>query len=149
MFSRRDMRRLCVNHYTDVKKHVSLRECNDFPMLDMPTPPAVRYGKNLKTLLELRKMSVADVANAAKVQPKQIYNLMSASHDHRIKGMEKIANVFGLSAWQMLAVDFSESPAPIKQVLALLEAFSAAGEAEQAAIMQVALMASGKALPAA
>jgi transcriptional regulator with XRE-family HTH domain len=83
-------------------------------------------------------MSVAEVAAAARVIPKQVYNLLNESHDPRIKGLEKVARVFGLSAWQMLAVDLTLKPAENKRILSLLENFSAADEAGQETILKVA-----------
>ncbi len=90
-------------------------------------------------------MTVAQVAERARVIPKQVYNVLNVSHDPRIKGLEKVANVFGLTTWQMLATDLTTKPAENKQILMLLELFSDASEAGRAAIMQVAEMAAGRA----
>lgn len=113
-------------------------------MQKQPISPLHRYAKNLKALIALHEMTVAQVAERAKVIPKQVYNLLNASHDPRLKGLEKVANVFGLSAWQMLAVDLEGKPAEMRRVLTLLERFTAADEAGQAAIMQVAEIASNR-----
>lgn len=118
---------------------------NHLQVQKQPISPLHRYAKNLKALIALHEMTVAQVAERAKVIPKQVYNLLNASHDPRLKGLEKVANVFGLSAWQMLAVDLEGKPAEMRRVLTLLERFTAADEAGQAAIMQVAEIASNRA----
>lgn len=108
------------------------------------TSPIQRYAKNLRRLIELHELSVAQVADRAKVIPKQVYNLLNASHDPRLKGLEKVAQVFGLSAWQMLAVDLDDKPGDAKQIMALLERFSASDESGRKTILQVAEIAATK-----
>lgn len=108
------------------------------------TSPLHRYAKNLKTLIALNEMTVIQVAEKAHVIPKQVYNLLNASHDARLKGLEKVANVFGLSAWQMLATDLEGKPAEAKQVLRLLERFAATDESGRHTILQVAEIAASK-----
>jgi transcriptional regulator with XRE-family HTH domain len=110
-------------------------------MLRSSIAPLARYANNLRILIALHETTVAQVAAAAGVVPKQVYNILNQSHDARLKGLEKVANVFGLSAWQMLATELSDKPAKNKQVLALLEHFASADEAGQAAIMQVSELA--------
>jgi transcriptional regulator with XRE-family HTH domain len=113
-------------------------------MRESTTRPVIRYGENLKRLIDMGERTVADVARAIGKPPKQVYNFMNGAHDPRLKGLEKVANVFGLSAWQMLAVDLTDKPADNKQILALLEAFSQADEAGRKAILQVAEIAASK-----
>lgn len=125
-------------------QHVTDGTCNHLQVEKTPTSPMQRYARNLKALIALHEMTVAQVAERAKVIPKQVYNLLNASHDARIKGLEKIANVFGLSAWQMLAVDLEGKPAEMKQVLRLLGRFAATDEAGRATILQVAEIAASK-----
>jgi transcriptional regulator with XRE-family HTH domain len=149
VLSRSVIRGNCVTHYTDGAQHVTQGGCNHFQMAKTPKTPAHRYAENLRILLKLHEMTVADVALAAGVVPKQVYNFLNVSHDPRIKGLEKVANVFGLTTWQMLAIDMTTSPAENRRVLALLERFSAADEGGQAAILQVAEMAASKALKSA
>lgn len=103
--------------------------------------PARRYAENLKKLIALHEMTVAQVAAIAKVRPKQVYNFLNASHDPRVKGLEKVANVFGLSAWHMMAADLTDKPADNKQVLALLDSFMAADATGRTTILQVAKIA--------
>ena len=110
-------------------------------MREPPIKPVLRFATNLKKLIDLQKIPVTTVADRAKVQPKQVYNFMAAGHDFRLKGIEKIANAFGLSAWQMLAVDFEDNPALNKQVLELLEHFSRTDEDGRKTILQGARIA--------
>ena len=142
MFSRSVIRAGCVTHYTSDVQPITEPAWNH-PLVEKSlTPPTRRYARNLKALIALHETSVAEVAERAGVRPKQVYNLLNASHDPRLKGLEKVANVFGLSAWQMLATDLDGRPADVKRVLTLLERFSAADEAGRLAIMQVAELAS-------
>jgi transcriptional regulator with XRE-family HTH domain len=139
-----DIAPFCVNHYTYVKQPISQGSCNAFHMREPPTRPVARYGKNLKFLIDTGEKGVADVAKAIGKPPKQVYNFINGAHDPRLKGLEKVANVFGLSAWQMLAIDFTEKPVDYKQVLALLELYSSADEAGRKAILGVAQIAAQK-----
>jgi transcriptional regulator with XRE-family HTH domain len=136
----------CVKPYISVKQHVTERACKNLHMLNTPVTPASRYAKNLRVLIAMHQKTVAEVAAAAKVIPKQVYNFLNQSHDRRIKGLEKVAGVFGLTTWQMLAVDLTSNPAENKRILALLEHFSSADEAGRETIMQVAEIAASKAL---
>lgn len=113
-------------------------------MREPPIKPVVRFSENLNRLIDKADNTVTKVAGRAGVQPKQVYNLMDAGHDFRLKSCEKVANAFGLSAWQMLAVDFTEKPAQNKQILMLLELFSRADTAGREAIMRVAEVAASK-----
>jgi hypothetical protein len=144
VLSSNDIPPFSVKNYTPVKQPISQGSWNAFHMREPPIKPVVRFAENLKRLIEIEKISVARVAEGAKITPKQVYNFMAAGHDFRLKGIEKVAQVFGLSAWQMLAVDLTEKPLDNKQVLRLLELFSRADEPGQQAILQVAEIAAGK-----
>ena len=130
--------------YTNNAQHITEGAWNHLQMQAQTTSPLHRYAKNLKALIALHEMTVIQVAEKAKLTPKQIYNLLNANHDPRLKGLEKVANVFGLSAWQMLATDLEGKPAEAKQVLTLLERFSEADEGGRQTILQVADIASTK-----
>lgn len=144
MLSSRFMSPECVTSYRKVKSPITLVSWNALQVLDTPTNLVHRFAKNLRKLIELEKTTVAKVARAAGVQEKQIYNYLDAGHNFRLKGLDGIAKVFGLSAWQMLAIDFTDSPASNKQVLELLELFSKADEAGKQTIMSVARIAAQK-----
>jgi DNA-binding phage protein len=136
--SRSDIAAFCVKPYTSVKQHVTRAVCNHLQVIKTTKPPGDRYAENLKILIEIHKTTVAAVAKEAGLVPKQVYNLLNVSHDPRLKGLEKVAKVFGLTTWQMLATDMTVEPAENKLVLTLLEYFSAADEAGRATIMSVA-----------
>lgn len=144
MLSRSVIRGNCVTHYTWPVQPITGGSWNHLQMEKSLTSPTQRYAKNLKRLIDMHEMTVAQVADKAKLVPKQVYNLLNASHDPRLKGLEKVANVFGLSAWQMLAVDLDEKPADVKQALRLLELFSATDSSGRHTILQVADIASTK-----
>jgi hypothetical protein len=135
----------CVKRYTNVKQPISEGTWNPFHMLEPTVSPVSRFARNLKKLIKMQAVQVTTVAEGARVTPKQVYNLMAAGHDFRLKSTEKVANFFGLTTWQMLAVDLEDSPALNKQVLTLLELYSRADEAGRSAIMQVAEIAAGRA----
>jgi transcriptional regulator with XRE-family HTH domain len=132
------MNALCVKHYNKVKQPISDGKWNAFHMREPLIKPVDRYGRNLKRLIDIGEKTVADVAKAINKPPKQVYNFINGAHDPRLKGLEKVANVFGLSAWQLLAFDFTDSPAENKQILALIELFNRTDEAGRNTILQVA-----------
>ena len=144
MFSSRVMPPVSVKLYTSVKKPISLEKWNALQMKEPTRTPVERFAHNLKKLIEITGMPVSKVADGAKITPKQVYNFMAAGHDFRLKGIEKVANAFGLTAWQMLAYDLEASPPANKQVLQLLELFSKADESGRATILRVAEIAAEK-----
>src|SRR4051812_17059295 len=97
-----------VENYTLCKSHTSDLTWQALHMAEAPSGAFDRYRKNLAILLKAFNMPVIRVAAVAKIQPKQVYNLLNGTHDPRLKSMEKVANVFGLSAWQMLALDMED-----------------------------------------
>jgi hypothetical protein len=109
-------------------------------------PPRELLAKNLNRLIDMQALTVYQVAASAKVTPKTLYSMLNAGHDARLKNYEKVAGVFGLTAWQLMAVDLElVKPAAQLDVLTLLEAYSSADEAGRKAIMQVAEIAAQKA----
>jgi transcriptional regulator with XRE-family HTH domain len=111
----------------------------------VPTTPRQRLARNLKALIDFQEVTVYGVAEDAKVDPKTVYNMLKGSFDPRLSIVEKLANVFGLTTWQLLAVDLESRPPEWKQALTLLELYSQAQEGGRKAIMQVAEIASQKA----
>lgn len=87
-------------------------------------------------------MSSPIAAEKAGVSRKQMNNLLNARHDPRLSLVEKVARVFDLAAWQILAYDMEQRPPDRIQVAKLLERYSEAEDAGRAAIMQVAEIAS-------
>jgi transcriptional regulator with XRE-family HTH domain len=134
----------CGNLSIDVKEPVPHRMWKHFPMGKILTSPRVRLAKNLKALVEMQGLSAYQVAELAKVDPKTVYNLLKGSFDPRLSIVEKLANAFGLTSWQILAADFEAKPPDSKQVLTLLEHYSTAKEEGRKAIMQVAEIAAHK-----
>jgi transcriptional regulator with XRE-family HTH domain len=110
----------------------------------VPTTPRQRLAKNLKALIDMQDLTVYRVAEDAKVDPKTVYNMLKGSFDPRLSIVEKLANVFGLTTWQILAVDMEAKPPDSKSALVLLEHYSTAKEDGRKAIMQVAEIASQK-----
>ena len=124
-----------------------------FPSLDgenllMPrerVPPRQRLARNLKVLAAKAGLSGAEIGKKAKVDQKTISNMMRAAFDPRLSVVEKVANVFGMTTWQILAYDVEAHPPDSSQVLRLLERYTNAEDDGRKAIMQVAEIASAKA----
>jgi transcriptional regulator with XRE-family HTH domain len=110
-----------------------------------PIPPRKRLAENLKALMEVQGLSSPQVAEAAKIGRKTMNNFLNGRFDPRLGVVEKVANVFGLTTWQLLAADLAAKPPDSKQVLRLLEHYSSAPEDGRQTIMQVAEIAARKA----
>lgn len=108
------------------------------------TPPRQRLAKNLRILAAKAELSGTEIGRKAGIDQKTVTEMMKASFDPRLSKVEKVANVFGMAAWQLLAYDFEERPPDSAQVTRLLEHYTSAPDAGRQAIMQVAEIASGK-----
>ena len=114
-------------------------------MSKQPVPPRQRLAKNLKVLAARRELSGHEIGKKAKVDPKTVNNMLRAAFDPRLSVVEKVAGVFGMTAWQLLAYDLEEHPPDSKQVVQLIERFSSAPDDGRKAILQVAEIAGSKA----
>lgn len=94
--------------------------------------------------METQGLSAPQVAELAKVDRKTINNLVNSRFDPRMTLVEKVANVFGLTTWQLLAYDFEAKRPDNRAVLTLLERYTEAGEDGRRAILQVAEIAALK-----
>jgi DNA-binding XRE family transcriptional regulator len=103
--------------------------------------PRERLSKNLAALMDMQKLSAPIIANRAKVDRKTINNIVRGRFDPRLTVVEKIANVFGMTTWQILATDLEVRKVDSEQVVRLLEDYSNAKDAGRAAIMNVAQIA--------
>jgi transcriptional regulator with XRE-family HTH domain len=108
-------------------------------------PPRQRLAKNLRVLSAKHEMSGTKIGEKAGVDQKTVTEMMKASFDPRLSIVEKIANAFGMTAWQLLAYDLEERPPDSANVVRLLEHYTNAEEAGRKAIMQVAEVAAEKA----
>lgn len=95
-------------------------------------------------MLNLQALSPVVLADHAGVDRKTINNLLNARFDPRLSLVEKVANVFGMTTWQLLAIDMEVRPPEKAQVVDLLEHFAKAEDGGRAAIMQVAEIVSSK-----
>lgn len=132
-------------HSPTVKELFPQAQGNNFPMARTRVPLRQRLAKNLRALATRDKLSGHQIAGKAKLDPKTVNNMLRAGHDPRLTHVEKVAEVFGLAAWQLLALDLEANPPDSSQVVALLDHYSAAQDSGRKAIMQVAEMASAKA----
>lgn len=147
MLCSNDMPRFYGILSTDVKELIPPPTWNHFQMRKTPISPRVRLAKNLRILIDMQELTVYGVAEAAAVDPKTVYNLLKATFDPRMSRVEKIANVFGLTTWQLLAIDMEAKPPDSKQVLELLEHFSKASDDGRKTISQVAEIAANRTSP--
>lgn len=107
-------------------------------MAKQRVPLRQRLAKNLRALAAPDQLSGHQIAGKAKLDPKTVNNMLRASHDPRLTHVEKVAAVFGMEAWQLLAFDLADRPADSSKVVALLEHYTSAKDEGRAAIMQVA-----------
>jgi transcriptional regulator with XRE-family HTH domain len=103
--------------------------------------PRQRLSRNLAALMEMQKLSAPLIAARAKVDRKTINNLVRGRFDPRLTVVEKIANVFGMTTWQLLATDLVVRKLDSAQVVRLLEDYSNAKDSGREAIMNVAQIA--------
>lgn len=108
-------------------------------------PLRQKLARNLKALAKRQGMSGHQIAEKAKLDPKTVNNMLRASHDPRLTHVEKVASVFGMAAWQLLAMDLEIRNADSVQVVRLLERYTEAPDDGRKAILQVAEIAAQKA----
>lgn len=113
-----------------------------FHMAKERIPPRQRLAKNLRVLSKVHELSGHQIGRKAGIDPKTVSNMMRAEFDPRMSMVDKVASVFGLAGWQLLAYDMEKHPPDSAQVARLLEHYSAAEDLGRKAIMQVAEIAS-------
>lgn len=127
-----------------VKEHIPDRMRKAFPMTKEVVTPRKRLAENLRALMEVQGLTAPQIAEAAKVDPKTMNNFLNNRFDPRLSLIEKVANVFGLTTWQLLSHDMSIKPPDSRQVIRLLEHYSNAPDEGRKAIMQVAEIAANR-----
>ncbi len=110
--------------------------------------PRTRLAQNLRALIDMQELSAPRVAELAKVDRKSVNNLLHGRFDPRLSLVEKVANVFGMTTWQILATDFQVKKIDSAQVVRLIDHYSKAPDAGRTAIMQVAQIAAEAEEPA-
>lgn len=128
----------------NVKELIPQRRGENSPMAKPRIPLRQRLARNVRALATRDKLSGHQIAGKAKLDPKTVNNMLRAGHDPRLTHVEKVAEVFGLAAWQLLALDLESNPPDSDKVVTLLERYSAAKDDGRKAIMQVAEIASQK-----
>lgn len=128
-----------------VKEHIPVSGWKTFPMAKVPKiPPRQRLAKNLKALMRMQALGTGLVADRSGIDPKSVNNMLNARFDPRLSQVEKVANVFGMAAWQLLAFDLEGKAPDSSQTLRLLEHYTSAQDDGRKAIMQVAEIAAAK-----
>src|SRR6185369_1809540 len=112
-----------VNLCPVVKQHITRAMRKDLPMPKAAVTPRKRLAENLQVLMKTAEKSSPEIAEAAQIGRKTMNNFLNGRFDPRLTLVEKVANTFGLTTWQLLAMDLSAIPAQPKQVLTLLERF--------------------------
>jgi len=85
-----------------------------------------------------RKMKAPDVARAADVDPKTINNMLHGRFEPRLDLVEATANVFGLTAWQLIVPGMAESILSDGKLQSIVESYAVTDEAGRDSISRVA-----------
>lgn len=99
-------------------------------LLSMATIPAV-FARNLSTLLKREGMSNADLGRRAGVSGRVIGMWLHEDAVPGIDSVEKVARVFGCTAWELLHPEFDPDKMHDTRFKALCHAYLCAGEAER------------------
>lgn len=70
-------------------------------------PPSQTLAKNLRKLMRDKGLSAPEVASRAKVDRKTVNNQLNARFDPRLTQVQAVAEVFGLTCWQLLSPDMN------------------------------------------
>lgn len=131
-----------VTSYPAVKQHLTPRMRKNCRMSKEHVHPRFRLAQNLQVLMEAHGITSPQLAKEAGVAPKTMNNFLKGRYNPRLGNIEKVANFFGLTTWQLLVHDMTIMPAATKDVLQLIERFCSVSEEGRKAIMQVAELAS-------
>lgn len=109
----------------------------------MPTkvPPRKTLAVNLRLLMDARKMKAPEVARTAKVDAKTINNMLHGRFEPRLDRVEAVAQVFGLTAWQLIIPGMAASLIADGKLQTVVESFGLTDEAGRDNIYRVAEMA--------
>ena len=119
---------------------LSTTKGKDFVMAPK-TPPRVTLARNLKLLMEARKLGTPEVAKQSGVDKKTINNLLHGRFDPRLDKVEAVAQVFGLTGWQIIMPGMAESVIEDGQLQNVVEAYTATNAQGRDNISRVAEMA--------
>lgn len=140
MRSRSDIAEVCGKYSATVKEHLPHGPWKAFRMSREAPGSSLkaRLARNLQFLIAAAGDSQRTFADKAKMESKAFNNLVKGRFNCRLDTLERIAPVFGLQPWQLLAVDLAVAPAPAKEILRLVELYSRANPESRAAILSVA-----------
>ena len=141
MVSSNDIRGLWGTLSPFVKEHIPRPTWNDFLVVKKHPSPRHVLAENLKALLKPSKMSGPELADKAKVDRKSVNNMLNARYDPRPDNVEAVAQVFGLTGWQLLRPGTGKNIANAAQIEGLIDSFNSASPEQRVIILQVAELA--------
>lgn len=103
--------------------------------------PRMIVAANIKALIEKHETTAPRVADQAGVDRKTLNNMLNGRFEPNLTNVEAVANVFGLSAWQLLRHDLHDSLVKASVVDTLIDDFYAATDDDRQKILGVAEMA--------
>lgn len=139
-----------VSHGSKIRECIPRLSRNTFPLSgaklgDMATQrqkPKTTLAHNLQLLTALWKISGAELARRAHVDPKTVNNMINGRFDPQVEKVHQVAGVFGLSGWQLLVpnlpVEMLEKDGRLEE---LIRNYSSASEEGRRSINQIAEMA--------
>jgi transcriptional regulator with XRE-family HTH domain len=124
-----------------VKEHFPREPWNYFPMAIKRPAPRYVLAENLRVLIEVNKTTAPRVAEKAGIDRKSVNNMLNARFNPDLDNVEAVANVFGLTSWQLLRRDLKDALVKAGVVEELIDNFYKASEDGRAKIMGIAEMA--------
>ena len=107
-----------------------------------PRPlPRKTLARNLRLLMEAAGMKAPEVAKRSGVDPKTVNNMVHGRYDPRPEKADQVAQVFGLSGWQLLVPDLPADMIGNGKLEKLIENYVSAGAEGRDSITRVAEMA--------
>ena len=102
--------------------------------------PKLALAANLKALLDAHKMSGPALAQRAGIDRKSVNNMLNARYNPNYDNVEAVAEVFGLTGWQLILPDLHTNLPMANEVRKLLENFHRASDEGRRTILNVAEM---------
>lgn len=103
--------------------------------------PRKTLARNLRLLMDASGMKAPEVAKRSGVDPKTVNNMVHGRYDPRPEKADQVAQVFGLSGWQLLVPDLPADMVGNGKLERLIENYVSAGAEGRDSITRVAEMA--------
>ena len=100
----------------------------------------ILFGRNVRALLQQRKLSITELADRAKLARKTLNNVLSGRHAPSVEALAAIAEVLGVPLWAMFFPDMS-SGMDVEHLVQLVNCYLQADAQGRASIDAVAALA--------